>query len=547
MTLIKSLLLGSAAGIVAVASAQAADLPTKKAAPVEYVKVCNVGGITGWTLPGSDTCVKFSGYMTGQFEGGNLNTQYNYGSIGDAATAAANTLVPQSPAVASALASIEGLDSRSTQRVLIQASDAQKNTAFYRPETGWTTRANFGFDLASNTAYGPLIAHFDLNSENGNGFDNTGGYTYLNTGYVTWAGITAGKAASFYSFTGGGDNWANFLSPDQKGFNEPDVLAYTASFGGGFTATIAAQSPGCNGGGANATLGSSCTLPGGSGGGTDVANGTLQYGGQKWPDFVGALHVKQGWGEAQLSGVIHDVNVVDTAYNSAPFNTVSGASGCGLTGLVPCNATHNQIGWGIDAGVKVNLPSFGAGDDVLLTGAYSQSAVWYAGMGPGEMMWGEGGQVNGNGQPMYLSDAFFNPVTNSWSKPTAWSVTALLEHHFTPAFYVDLEGSVGQVKWSNMNGGCSFLAVGCGLASFANGAISPSATTWIIGADLGWNPVTNLNFDIELMYQGTNQSTPSGFLGTIYNWGQTNQFFVPGDWHGTSDGFAGRFRVTRYF
>ena len=77
MTLIKSLLLGSAAGIVAVASAQAADLPTKKAAPVEYVRVCNVGGITGWTLPGSDTCVKFSGYITAQFEGGNLSTQYN--------------------------------------------------------------------------------------------------------------------------------------------------------------------------------------------------------------------------------------------------------------------------------------------------------------------------------------------------------------------------------------------------------------------------------------------------------------------------------------
>ena len=86
MTLIKSLLLGSAAGIVAVASAQAADLPTKKAAPVEYVKVCNVGGITGWTLPGSDTCVKFSGYITGQFEGGNLNTQYTWGSISSLTT-----------------------------------------------------------------------------------------------------------------------------------------------------------------------------------------------------------------------------------------------------------------------------------------------------------------------------------------------------------------------------------------------------------------------------------------------------------------------------
>src|ERR1700691_5032718 len=91
MTLIKSILLGSAAGIVAVASAQAADLPTKKAAPVEYVKVCNVGGITGWTLPGSDTCVKLSGYMTAQFTGGNLNTQYNWGTPTDAITAITNT------------------------------------------------------------------------------------------------------------------------------------------------------------------------------------------------------------------------------------------------------------------------------------------------------------------------------------------------------------------------------------------------------------------------------------------------------------------------
>ena len=77
MTLIKSLLLGSAAGIVAVASAQAADLPTKKAAPAaEYVKVCTVGGITGFVLPGSDTCMKISGYLTGQMEGGNLKDQY---------------------------------------------------------------------------------------------------------------------------------------------------------------------------------------------------------------------------------------------------------------------------------------------------------------------------------------------------------------------------------------------------------------------------------------------------------------------------------------
>src|SRR5258707_5459480 len=97
MTLIKSILLGSAAGLVAVASAQAADLPTRKAAPVEYVRVCNVGGITGWTMPGSDTCVKISGYMTGHFIGGNINNQFNSaGSVPGLATIA-DTLNPNTP------------------------------------------------------------------------------------------------------------------------------------------------------------------------------------------------------------------------------------------------------------------------------------------------------------------------------------------------------------------------------------------------------------------------------------------------------------------
>jgi Porin subfamily len=415
-----------------------------------------------------------------------------------------------------------------------------KNGTFNRPATGWTTRANFGFSFASNTAYGPLIGHFDLNSENGNGFDNTGTQTYLNTGYLTWAGITAGKAQSFYSFTGGGDNWANIFSPDQKGFNEPDLLAYTASFGGGFSATIAAQSPGTDGGSGGGTQ-----LGGGNIGVNSLTPGSITYGGQRWPDIVGALHVKQGWGEAQISGVIHDVNVKDYNFNG----TFPVSETCGILGLSICNASEGKVGWGIDAGVKWNIGWFGAGDNILVTGSYTQNAVWYSGLPDG--MWGENGQVNGNGQPMYLSDAFFNPLTNSWATPRAWSVTAIVEHHFTPQFYVDLEGSVGQILWSNQGSSCGSF-VGCSLLNVALlnanngngvGAISPHATSWIVGADLGWNPVTNLNFDLELMYQGTTQAAPSGFIGTVFS----NGAFVPGAWKGESDGFAGRFRVTRYF
>ena len=79
------------------------------------------------------------------------------------------------------------------------------------------------------------------------------------------------------------------------------------------------------------------------------------------------------------------------------------------------------------------------------------------------------------------------------------------------------------------------------------GPLSPHAFTWIAGADLGWNPVTNLNFDLELMYQAVNQSTPNGALGTVYNFGESNQVFVPGAWEGNSNGLAGRLRITRYF
>src|ERR1700722_14801484 len=51
---LKGLLLGSAAGLIAVAGAQAADLPVK-ARPVQYVKVCTLYGDGYYYIPGSDT------------------------------------------------------------------------------------------------------------------------------------------------------------------------------------------------------------------------------------------------------------------------------------------------------------------------------------------------------------------------------------------------------------------------------------------------------------------------------------------------------------
>src|ERR1700704_1408544 len=66
MKMVKSLLLGSAAGLVAVSGTQAADLPVK-AKPVEYVKICSLYGEGFYYIPGTDICLKIGGYVRAEY------------------------------------------------------------------------------------------------------------------------------------------------------------------------------------------------------------------------------------------------------------------------------------------------------------------------------------------------------------------------------------------------------------------------------------------------------------------------------------------------
>jgi hypothetical protein len=468
MTLIKSTLLASAAGLVAVATApaQAADLPTRKAAPAEYVKICNVGGMAGFVLPGSDTCFKISGYITGQIEAGNLTKAYAW------------TLAPGFSSVGA------GAPSRT------------------RPDFGWTTRLNLDFDARQDTAYGVLRGYAEIQFENGSGFDTTNVGAYINRAYVQWAGITAGKANSFFSFFGGGEAWANIFSPDQQGFNQPDQFAYTATFGGGFSASIAAQSPGtnCPTAAAAAALSIGC-----SGGGTQfpasgTTNGNVTWNGQRAPDIVGALRVDQSWGAAQVSAVAHQVYVTDT---TAALHT------------------QNTWGFGVLGGVKFNIPQFGPGDNLQIQGVYTENAIWYSGIPDG--MWGENGAVNGNGLPMVIADTWSNG-NGTWAKPTAWSIAVTAEHHFSPTFSFDPEFSYAELNWS-------------GFGTPALSVLPRNAQSWIVGGVFHWDPVPHLDFELEILYQTTHQSTPV-----------TDTLIAPVTvFPHNTDGVAGRFEVTRDF
>ena len=66
---IKSLLIGSAAALAAVSGAQAADaIVAAEPEPMEYVRVCDAFGTGFFYIPGTETCLKFQGYVRFQVD-----------------------------------------------------------------------------------------------------------------------------------------------------------------------------------------------------------------------------------------------------------------------------------------------------------------------------------------------------------------------------------------------------------------------------------------------------------------------------------------------
>jgi Porin subfamily len=66
---IKAILFGSAAALAAVSGAQAADAIVAAAPePAEYVRVCDAFGTGYFYIPGTETCLKISGYVRAQLE-----------------------------------------------------------------------------------------------------------------------------------------------------------------------------------------------------------------------------------------------------------------------------------------------------------------------------------------------------------------------------------------------------------------------------------------------------------------------------------------------
>ena len=182
----KSILFGTAAGVLAVTGAQAADLPVAPE-PIDYVRVCDAFGAGFYYIPGTDTCLSVRGRVRAEYRYGNSNAAGHY------------------------------RDTNNTQ---------------------FRARGYIYMDSRTNTEFGLLRAYNEFWIT----YDSPGGSTGLTlwNSFIQFGGFTFGRTQSFYDFVAY-PTWAFFYTP-QVSDQRQNLAAYTFAFGNGFSASLSLES-----------------------------------------------------------------------------------------------------------------------------------------------------------------------------------------------------------------------------------------------------------------------------------------------------------------
>ena len=221
MTMIKSLVLGSAAGLIAMSGAQAADLPVKAKA-VEYVRICSLYGAGFFYIPGTDTCIKLGGYVR-------IDTTFNGGTYGGPAW---------SGDLGQGNRYRDYFSSRSRMALTVDTRTATEYGVVRTFGQGDFQFNNFGSSNPSALAAFPAGASNALNTPGG-------GYVAVEMVFIQFAGFTFGKSASAYAtpWNGYPGNNNSFLLGGHDTVTGVNNIQYTAQFGNGVSGTIGLDDP----------------------------------------------------------------------------------------------------------------------------------------------------------------------------------------------------------------------------------------------------------------------------------------------------------------
>lgn len=259
---LKSLLLGSAAALIAVSGARAADIVVADPEPVEYVRVCDAYGAGYFYIPGTQTCMRISGFVRADIKGGEnvyARTRYGKGGIG-------------------------------------------------RDTYAWRTRATLNFSAASDTELGTLRSFIQLRSEWDGGAEygraSDGATGQLRFGYIELGGLRIGVDESIFNhWTGyfGSVLHDDVLSP--LAYTRTNVISYTFSADNGFSAIIGLEQ-GTSDGGDNS--GYRTIRYDAAGKMVDFANSRQYQLRQQIEDYtpnvIAGVKFVQGWGGISLVG-----------------------------------------------------------------------------------------------------------------------------------------------------------------------------------------------------------------------------------------------------
>jgi hypothetical protein len=504
--MVKSLLLGSAAALVAVAGAQAADMPVK-AAPVQYVKICTLYGDGFYYIPGTDTCLKMGGYVRVQVE-----TKAGGGGIADG-----------------------------TLGQVVQARYTRGHTNDY----DYRVRGAISWDVRQQTAYGTLRTYIRTGVNQTTPADGPGGSVFWDRAFIQFAGFTIGKAQSFYDTVtyGGAYSYHNVRTVSDTGASGWNVWAYTAQFGNGWSGTLSLEDP--NRGkfivDTSATdffsLGGGLLVPdnaftGCNNGAALFASGTTRgyqtpggCNGFRTPDVVAQVRWDQAWGYIAASAALHDASA--TYWGTIPGAGSSPAAVDGAGGGQTIDGhPPDAFGYAFSLGGLFNIPG---GHKFGVNGQWSVGASGY-GAAPfvNWGVWNSSSSVGAGWAPDGVVD-----IGLEIEKTTVWNVIAFYEHVWSPQWKTSFFGGYVQVEYSDAAkniilsrvsngthvGGGSFAFNGevCGVAPSQFGGFNtthffllpgnscdPDFSFWQVGTRTQWNPVPQLDIGLEFLYTRVN-------------------------------------------
>ena len=390
-------------------------------------------------------------------------------------------------------------------------------------DAGYETRGRIDVDARSPTDMGVVRTFLRLRAANTSGARNA---TYANnavsgqadasstgisieSALVQWAGFTFGVATENFtqmpSVMYNGNPFTGFP-------NGMKQIAYTATFGGGLSATVALEDR-------LDSFQGSASGPAGANYVDKLATAA---------NLVANVRLDQSWGFASVAGMLGNNSVrSDYGYNSQMIATPGmTTSGIGATALGFTNsytstfaATPTLLGpgsvigtvspgqatfsaWAVGATINIKLPMLAAGDQIWLNANYGHGMLGATGSSGGMNNLSTSathrliGGIVRNDQNLMVTGgngSYDSPYT--MGTVNSWNVAGVFTHYWAPKWRTNVSAGYIQVNTPTSTATATDVVGNTvSLPQWGKGSV------WEVGGNIIYSPVKDFDIGVELQY-----------------------------------------------